>query len=387
MPKISPSTLNKLSWVRNDYVIEILLISILIVPFLNLVDIIWMFAPKSYGEWEIIHTPLSIKIIKDILLVTLLITLFFKKKVYSTWSKCSFGVLSSILAFAIGKGLLDKTSYIVLLSGIRWYLPVFLFPLFDEFTASRSTLIKFYERYKLIVLIALPLEILQILFSARWSISEGIAYSRANGFFSQPQPMSLFALFFLMIVFEVIPKEKKTFNYFLSLISIILTKSAAGILGIAYLFFTKATKKYKVIISVVTVIVAVTFPYTSGRLDYWVSPIQRFEVLFDINLNNITFGSYSNTCNTIQTINRVAENCSIPDSLFSSAIGNLGVFLGLSLLGIITYTIYRSKRRYLVPIFILFLISANLTEYFPMNILLPFIIGLKITEENYEQNI
>lgn len=363
--------------IRQNLVIEILFLSLLIVPFMSLPDILWMFSPKEFGEWETIHTPPSIKIIKDILLILLLISLFLCKKTYSKWSKYSFLTLLMILFFAIAKGVIDNTHYLVILSGIRWYLPVFLFPLFDEFEVSKDTLIKFYIRYKLIFISAIPLEILQILLSDRWSLINGVAYSRANGFFSQPQPMSLFTLFFLILSFEVFPKEKKLTDSFLSLFSIVLTKSAAGILGIAYLFFTVATKKLKIIICSITLLIIITFPYMTGRLDYWVSPIQRFQILFDINLNNITFGSYSNTCNIIQRYNSASSNCSIPDSFFSSTIGNLGIFLGLSLIGALAFTIYCSQRRYLLPVFILLLISANFTEYFPISILLPFIVGLK----------
>lgn len=363
--------------IRQNIVVEILFLSLLIVPFMSLPDILWMFSPKEFGEWETIHTPASIKIIKDILLIILLISLFLCKKTYSKWSKYSFLTLLMILFFAIAKGVIDNTHYLVILSGIRWYLPVFLFPLFDEFEISKDTLIKFYSRYKLIFIFAIPLEIFQVIFSDRWSLINGVAYSRANGFFSQPQPMSLFALFFLIFSFEVFPRERKVTDSILSFFSIALTKSAAGILGIAYLFFSKATKKLKIIIFSITAFIIITFPYMTGRLDYWVSPIQRFQILFDINLNNIIFGSYSNTCNTIQKINAISDSCSIPDSFLSSAIGNLGIFLGIILIGILAYTIYRSRCRYLVPIFLLLLISANLTEYFPLSILLPFLIGFK----------
>lgn len=387
MLKIFSSPLKKLAWTRDDYVLEILLVSILIVPFTSIVDVLWFFTSESFQEWDVIHTPVVLKILKDVFLMALFAALLFQKKTYSRWSKLSIGFLFSVLAFAISNAFIKKIPMIVILSGLRWYIPLFLFPLFDQFQAKREHLVSLYERYRLILIAAIPLEIAQILFSTRWNVSQTDPtymtpmYSRANGFFSQPQPMSLFALFFLIIVFEIVPEKKKRFNYLLTLISIALTKSAAGILGISSLFFTKANKKYKALTVIVIGIVMAIFPLLTGRTDYWKSPLKRFEVLTEVNLNHIVFGSYSNACNTIQRVNPTMTLCVIPDSYLTSSIGNLGLAIGIMLLLFLLGTIYRSKKYYLFPIFVLFLLSANLTEYFPLNILFPFVIGLKMNAD------
>lgn len=384
MPNISKLSLQKLAWIRPDYTLEILLISLLIVPFLSIIDIFWMFSPNAYAEWNTIHTPVSIKLLKDILLIALLVTLLFKKRVYSSWSKVSFAIITVIMFFSVTKAFIIKVPIVVILSGIRWYLPIFLFPLFDQYQVTKKDLKPLYERYRLVILAALPLQLLQIFFSERWNITGGIAYSRASGFFSQPQPMSLFAIFFLIIVIEIVPEKSKKLNYLLTLVSIVLTKSAAGVLGIGFLFFTQTSIRLKVLVAIITISTIAAFPFITGRVDYWESPLTRLKVLTKVDLNHTHFGSYTNACNTIKKIVPQMTSCEVPDSFITSSIGNLGLVLGIILLMVLACTIYLSKKHYLLPIFLLFLISANLTEYFPLNFLFPFIVGLNWKkEENY----
>lgn len=384
MKKNRKFLLRKLTWTRSDYVLEILMLSILIVPFLSIIDVFWMFSPNDYIEWNTIHTPVTIKLLKDILLITLLCILLFSKKTYSRWSKLSFIVITVIMLFSVTKAFILKVPTIVILSGIRWYLPLFLFPLFDQYQSTKEDLSLLYNRYRLVIFAAIPLQFFQILFSERWNITEGLAYSRASGFFSQPQPMSLFALFFLIIVFEITQEKNKKIDYFITLISIVLTKSAAGVLGVGFLFFTKAQKNLKFIIAIITVSSIVAFPFISGRVDFWESPLLRLKVLKEVNLGTTIFGSYSNACNTIEKIKPEMTICEIPDSFITSSIGNLGLIFGILVVLILIYTIYRSKKYHLLPVFLLFLISANLTEYFPLNLLFPFITGFKWKKENYQ---
>lgn len=378
MAKSYQFSLKKFEWIRDDIVLEILFISITIVPFLNLIDIAWYFTDRSFNEWEIIHTPIVIKLLKDFLLILLFMALILRKKFYSTWGKISMLLLFAIFIFSTSKAIIQKTPPLVILSGARWYLPLFLFPLFEQFYVERETLRDLYQRYRIVIFTALPLQIFQIFYSSRWNIQEGVMYSRGNGFFSQPQPMSLFALFFLVIIFEIVPEKNKKLNYFVVFVSIALTKSAAGVLGLGSLFWAKSNKKYKTIIGIVTLLAIATFPYITGRPDFWKSPLTRFKILTEVNINHTVFGAYSNACNTLQKIDPKMTACTIPDSFFTSSIGNLGQVLGLIVLIILLYFIYLSKKHYLFPIFILFLLSANLTEYFPLNILFPFAVGLKL---------
>ncbi len=377
-----------LKWIRDDIVLEILFLSLLIVPFLNIIDVVWLFTDKNLNEWNTIHTPIFIKILKDILMITLLAVLFWRKKTHFLWRSASILMLLVVFVFAITRGMIQKTPSLVILSGVRWYLPIFLFPLFDQFLITRDALTKLYRRYQLVILAALALQILQMFFSNRWNTIDGITQRRANGFFSQPQPMSLFALFFLIILFEIAPERRKKLNYFVTFISIALTKSATGILGFASLFFIKMDKKYRIAVGTLTLIIVAIFPYITGRLDFWVSPLTRLGILGDINLSHIVFGSYTNTCIDVQKIKPIMAACLIPDSFLTSVIGNLGLILGLVIIGVIAQSIYRSKKYYLFPILILFFLAANLTEYFPLNILFPFIVGFKFkTEETVVNNV
>lgn len=379
-------SIKNLKWIRDDIVLEILFLSLLIVPFLNIADVAWLFSDGLLYEWNTIHTPIFIKLLKDILLITLLVVLLWRKRIHFLWRSKSMLVLLIIFIFAISRAMIQQTHLLVILSGIRWYLPIFLFPLFDQFLTTKETMFKFYQRYQVIIFIGLLLEILQIFFSSRWNMREGFIYSRANGFFSQPQPMSLFVLFFLIILFEIAPVRRKKLNCFVAFISIALTKSATGVLGFASLFFMKMDKKYRFAVGTLTLIIVAIFPYITGRLDFWVSPLTRLGILGDINLRHTVFGSYTNTCIDVQKIKPIMAACLIPDSFLTSLIGNLGLILGLVTIGVIAQSIYRSKKYYLFPILILFFLAANLTEYFPLNILFPFIIGFKFGTVETEKN-
>ena len=98
-----------LTLIRKDFVLELLIISLLITPFQNLLDLIWMFSPSSMGEWDIVHTPLIVKALKDIILILVIPILFLQNKKSNFANKIVIFLLITILTTASIKAYILKT--------------------------------------------------------------------------------------------------------------------------------------------------------------------------------------------------------------------------------------------------------------------------------------
>lgn len=381
----TPHRVKKYAILRQDLVLELLFLTLLVTPFQNIVDVLWMFNDSlvSNGsafvnpEWLVVKTPGSIKIIKDLILVLLFFAFFLRLKTLSSFSKKALSALILILVYGSLRAFLNKTPLVIVLSGIRWYLPILLFPMFDDFRIDREDFLKFFNRYKYIMYVSLVLQIFQILFSGRWGrCTTYLIGCRSSGFFAMPQPMSLFGLFFLILALEL-PKEiQQKKDYLVSVASIMLTKSAAGFLGLGALLFFKVKTKFKIITFIFSLIIMITFPLMTGRADFWNSPMIRLKVLQEINFSKIVFGTYTNSC-----FNFFKDDiCTVPDSFFVGLLGNLGLYLTVLIMILICYYIHKSKRYFHFATLLIILVSGSYTEYFPINILFPLMIGLRISE-------
>lgn len=373
----------KLKLLRENVVLDILMMSLLIVPFISLIDIVWYFADHSFNEWHSVKTPFIIKFLKDVLLIFLMFFLIFLKKPSRT-NILILVALIGIIVYQFLTSIVNNTPILIFISGLRWFLPVFLFPLFDDFLINKEELKLLITRYKTIVYVSLVFEIFQIFFSTRWNDIQNTDYltsitsSRANGIFTQPQPMALFTLFFIIIFFSLNVINKNKFVLFVSFISIVLTKSAAGILGLFSFLFFKMDAKIKPLILIVGAVALLTFPKISGRATFWDSPVTRFKIFSNINFNEPSFGSYTNTChNIIKFSNSHNIHCKIPDSFLVSLFGNLGIFTSFLIIGIILFYIFKSKKYYILPIFLILSVSSSFTEFFIINIFFPFYVGMK----------
>jgi hypothetical protein len=371
-----------IEWYQKNVVLELLLLSLLITPFQNLIDLLWMFTSRSFEEeWSVNHSPGAVKALKDLILVLLLVILFFMKKQYTKANKILFGIFVFILGISIARSFTQGHSIFLSLSGIRWYLPLLLFPLFDEFNISLESVKSLISRYRFIIIAALVLQIFQILFSHRWGTCAGIG-CRANGFFAMPQPMSIFALFFLIFVL-IIPPKKKLVDYGIPILSILLSKSAAGYLGLIAFFFKVSNKKFRILTVVLGASAIILFPVITGRTGYWLSPLTRIDILKRIDYSNIIFGMYRNACHNFQQkVHPIT--CAVPDSFLASLLGNLGLFFAICGVLVIFFYIWKSNKPLTLASFIILLAAGSYTEYFPMNIFFPFLIGFRIDNPSKE---
>lgn len=376
---------NKLFLCRKTIGVDLLLLALLITPFLNIVDVIWMFSPKNFNEWLNINTPISIKIIKDIIIVCFLLYL---TNSFRKLSKTDLGIFSFFVIVLIFNtvqlfllSLPTKATLNLFLAGTRWYLPLFFFPLLQNFQITNEEIVSFLKRYRIIIFLAVILQVAQLAFSTRWGECSADG-CRASGFFAMPQPQAFFSLFFLFFSELFFLKRDKYFKA-LGYASIILTKSAAGIIGIAGFIFFKVTSKFKIITLALSLFVVIFFPIVTGRATYWRSPLTRLQLLLDMKFDNNYFGSYTNACSNISSItNELRLICQPPDSFLISLLGNLSPIIGIIFILIICYYVWKSRKYYLFIILGLFLAGGSYTEYFPICIFFPLLLGLKINNND-----
>lgn len=374
------TSLKKTPWFRVPFTTELLFLTLLITPFVSIVDVAWMLTTISPEDWGALNTPIALKIAKDVILILLVMGLAYSRKL-TKQDKIVSTIFLFIIALFVILQYLHNIPWIVTISGVRWFLPLFLIPLFNNQYFSLDIIKKIYLRYKYVMYACLFLQICQLIFSTRWGACFQPQGCRTNGFFSMPQPMAIFAFLFVLFSLKLYRKPVNKIDLGVGILSIISTKSAAGFMGLAILAFIETPKRFKPIIAIATATLAALFPIITGRTSFWLSPLVRFKILRDIDYRHTIFGSYSNTCNSTHFLNIPNSSmCSVPDSLLSGLFGNLGIILApLTLLLILSYMLPKNKRIYIAAL-IIFLAGGSYTEYFPTNIFFPFLLGYKIYE-------
>lgn len=366
---------------RDNLILDLLFISLLIVPFINIVDVAWMFTSLVTDEWYVLHTPFAIKLLKDFIVISFVGVSFLSVSKLSKYNFYAFVAIIFILIAEIIFSFFQYTSLPLIVVGTRWILPILLFPLLSNCTITNKQLTNFLNRYRFILIVAIILQIFQILFSTRWGVCSQDG-CRASGFFAMPQPQSFFALFFIFFAKEAENYKFRKFDYALGVLSILLTKSAAGFLGLFSFFFIISNSKLKLVTGVIGTIIMVLFPFVTGRASFWESPLVRLSILTENNFQIPHFGAYTNSCFNFKYLNSFNDSvCKVPDSFLTSILGNLGIFLGMALLGILLYLIVKSQKYLYLFIFLIMLIGGSYTEYFPINIFFPLILFLQVKKE------
>jgi hypothetical protein len=379
-PKNKLTFLSKFRIHRNNLTLEILSIALLITPLLNIIDIAWMFTHTFVEQWYVVHTPLCIKLIKDILLILLIavsLKSIFRAPKTIFWIFISFCL---IYIFEVIFSYYQHASIGLIISGARWFTPLFLFPLLYNSKLSQEEFLRFIARYRIILCITVILQILQTMFSTRWGECSGDG-CRASGFFAMPQPQSLFSLLFLFFSSELKTYKFKKFDNVIAILSVALTKSGAGFLGLGIFFFVNVPKKFKIFSGIFSIIFISLFPILTGRGTFWESPKTRLWLLLNHNYQIPQFGIFTNACFNVFRIQAFNGNiCKVPDSFLVSLLGNLGFYIALIILGIIFYLIYNSKKYTYFAILGVLLMGGSYSEYFPICLFLPYLINLKVEQ-------
>lgn len=311
--------------------------------------------------------PQTAVVFRELLFFLILCFQFF---LYSS-KKYFVGTLSLLLLLLINLVLIQKVDTLAFL-GFKSLIPLFLLFVVPR-DGAYQTRINWNKFSKLLLCINLLFQLTHLFFGQGYyaRILMGLN-SRNPGLFLYPAASSFFTLILFLIYLKTNGKKDK-FWPILFWLSIILCASLTGMAGMAFIYLTKIIKLTR---SSLKYIVLLFFMLLGGLLflhsarssmngpAYLLETSSgRFKILTDavsnISIGPEKFGQYTNAA--------VKNNeGTIPDSFYTSYLGNLGVFWSLCLAVFFGFSLWRNyKMNQALDIIFLFLlagVSINVTE-------------------------
>jgi hypothetical protein len=361
--------------------------ALFITPFLMVSEIYQMYDTEnglvSLAE---LHTPLEIKLMKDVFFVLLLgcglFLLISKKKVTLPRPAIYlFAIFSA--SFLIS---LNHQYSITLLAGLRWILPLFFFLLFYQmpYKTIRSFQVGVFKLLTPLFWLGFSMQLHQI-FYMNYYLSAG--QLRNPAFFTSPGAFAIFGLIygFYTVFFAKSPRYRLLIFFVILPLSIKLTASGTGIIAYFFLLFTSFTSKIKykgLYFSVLTLITFSILPYLpeiTMRPTILKSLFDRIETFYvvvttsEVNWLSQNFGVATNS-NTL--FFRTFYHHDFFDDLRIYDSNVLAVLVNLGYLGFFSFTYFIAKAytkkiiyyHYLI-IFILPMLTNIVFDIFPINIL------------------
>lgn len=378
----------------------IILILVAFTPIFNIGEVL-AFISGTIRSQNIIATPIYIKLIKDIGLVSLIffssLAIFKKKKVHRLLLLYIPLIIFTLFLFAISY----LNHPILALAGIRWILPVFLsFFLINH--VNDKLMAEVAKVLFILILISLSAQVYQLFYASAWYGVNALGLAaRVPGIFLIPNTSGFFIC--LGLFFNYFFYSKNNYNRKLILvlgsISIFLTASGTAIVTLLLIVFTvvayKIVKRRNFILflflfpQILVILLLATLsllPTLTGRGEGILSISgasrwnQFIEILNDSQLIATEFGKGTNTGIALQANLDVATGSIITDSMYTAIISNTGIIGGVIFLAMILIWLFytlRSKQLDVIcftMIYSLFSATTPITEAFPMNLL--FALGL-----------
>lgn len=373
---------------------SIILLSLLFGPFANIVELYQMLTVGRFTDVSA-NLLLIVKSLKDVILLVLIMTgfiaLLIKKKfvlnIYFFWF-ILFGITSLLISFF-------KVDIIFILSGIRCFLPLFLYFLLkdyvDEDLMKKITILMF-----ILSIIAVFIQFIQLFTVNPILEAYGIANNGLNlrnpGFYLIPSSMAIFYIYTISLSIFFLNKSflSNLFIYILFPLGIYLTASGLGLIAyfviLVLLLYNKLKQKFFLFpLFIVIILLTILFlPVISGRTNILNSPIARITIFFDFLFNfnywvfSSSFGVYTNTASSIG--NQLFKNSGfggvIVDSTFNAIFGNLGLFALILFMMFYINAVYSKIKInfFFFIINILCMIPSIIFELYPINIILIVII-------------
>jgi hypothetical protein len=370
---------------------NLILFGLIIVPIFTFTEVYELMYHSAIKGHSRLLTPWYIKAIKDFIIISIILIAFFSEIINRRAIKINYYFL--ILLFLLCISILisfTSNDIKVIISGIRWVLPIFLIPSLIN-RIDKDFLVKIAKVLQVLVLIGFLFQLNQLYTLDSYFGLNQLGFSLRNpGFFTSPSAMSIFLLLSLWFSYNFLDKtiSNKIFIYYFSPFCIFLAGSATGILTMAlfYLsiifFKTKQKKIMFLFATIMMVIIAYMLPEITNRATLLDSLFYRLDLFNHINPINFIigdrFGLATNTAILLKS-----PNALIADSLIVSMLINVGF---LFLLTSITWVISKSDKS---PEFFQFLIIVSLfsfntilTEVYPANLLIPIIIVFFVSVKN-----
>ena len=381
----------------------LIVIYLMVLPFTTILDSLqWTYLGKR-GESI---TPMALSLLDDFIIFLVLIVLFirfimfnldkskFKDSFLLNNINIYYLILMLFVVFSCVLSMFDN-SVLIILSGLRWSIPLLLIGLFQLLNKDE------YEFIQRNILIALGLYaclnvFLQLFQLSTFSIYFGPRFldisSRTIGFFREPNALSLLGIFSLYLIVFYMKNSlyKKILVYLILPMSIIASGSITPVIVFIFVsclyLFRFNYKVLPIILIVVSILIYFAIPYISARPGLMYSVNFRLDIILDsITLNNIllssNFGYGTNTGHLL------ANSMFVPESGIASLIINIGIIGTIFFLLFIYKVGITSKKAFVFFTMIVIVNCTNVVfESSPVNMLIAFELAYLIRENYLKKN-
>lgn len=363
---------------------KLILIGLFFVPFLSIGEVLALFAGELVSQSE--NLTGLFKITKDVIFILIIILGLIKLSFYKSTlsiSRIIFLVVLSYLFLSSFVNSIDNDP-LSLISGIRWYIPLFIG--FAFYSCVNDIFInQISKSLYILILFNLILQIFQLFFASSWYGTNFLGLNLRNpGIFLIPSTTAIFITISTYYLLFLSNRQSHSgyFVLLLSSISIILTASGTGfmIFGILILFYLHQEKalikNLPYVIFFGSILIGFSLNLLLDRGDDYIEISGGTRLLIIGNaLKESTFisNNFGIGTNTYVMLNEAA----ILDSTFASILINLGyqgvVLFYLALIYFIMTAIAKRNSRMLL-ILLIGLITSFFTiinELYPFNLLWP----------------
>ena len=373
--------------------IRLLVIVLLGLTFLFNIGEVWMLITNQLGPGvkRQLHTPIHIKLIKDIFFISIISLGLLKMLLLKRVPKDRYYYL---LLACVGLSFLlsvFRQDILVTLSGVRFFLPLLLFPaLYDTIDEAFQNKLS-----KVLIFLFLLNFILQIYqFESR-----AVLGNRRNpGMFATPSTTAFFSLIVIYYIYHFNKNRTlaKILAYILGPLTVFLTGSGTGIICLLLFFvilaYFKISRKWLLgFVCVPVIAILAILPEMVSRKNIYKSPHVRLRLFKDAMrqddlLLSTNFGTGTNTANMLKRTYDRGPDKVHADSTITAMLTSFGAIPFVALLLFMAKNLrYRMCHCHFLCVFGIFAIMTVIFESFPANLL--FIVNLSYFHNQKQESI
>jgi hypothetical protein len=385
---------------QDTFFYKLLVFSILVFPLTYIGELIALFQ-GGFEDSATVYSPLFLKGLKDLIFIFLVFYLVIKTMKRGFFPKIK--IFWIYMVFLVILPIFLQQSYIFVLFGIRWMLPIILTAFMIGFI-NRSFLEKMTNFILLMYFLHFITQLLQIIWMPPFFGFTLFNITRSQGLFSNTNTGAMFTIFSLYLAIFFSSSSRLRFFALLSApLSLIFIASGTGIvlgviLYISFILWSLDSYRprmniiyFRLFLYIILCIAPLfTFLFLNditGRGDDYIeisggSRVVAFsETLSEASLLSERFGSATNTAVLASKSGIINEDGAFgSDSMYQSAIVNFGVPLGILFLLLPAVSIL-SKKSELIPRIIFFIILystysvTQIVETYPLNLILSVLLS------------
>ena len=370
----------------------LMIIGVLAVFVLSIGEVFALMSGNLVSQ-NIVLTSYWIKSIKDIVFVLLLLVGLLGQVIFDKrHSKHLIFIYFTLIAFLLFSMILsERNQALVLLAGLRWFIP-FLLPFFIYHFIDKNTINTVTKPLQAVFIVHFLLQIIQLNIAYEWyGLNRFGLSARSPGIFLIPATSAAFTVmvFYLSRYFNnsgLLPNLAITW---ISFISVALTESATGLIAFFILLTLLHLKKawlWLAPILVATITPVIVYAYLNmnarGEEMMSVSGGTRIDIFLDAFSNaglfSSKFGQGTNTAVLITGDGMIA------DSTYTAILVNFGIsgltfFLAILAISFIYAMLHKSKSlAAFIILMSVFSLTLNISETYPVSLLAVLVISFFI---------